>query len=392
MTAVCGSPSGAAASVVSISRHTCGTQSAVGVKRLRRARSAAMAPTAPASPVRPGCRRRVADPDSVSCATVHQPDPQHPGGLVDEHLKLVELAVRGGDVVDQFEFTVRLQQAGVRPDAVDPHPDQLFGRGDQHVGHRAGRQVDHQVVDRVAGGALHDVEGQDVGAYRAEGHGERTEAARSVVQLDPQQIRRHAQHFVTECTASDRARIAALRGGIAAGRVGLGLWLVSQISRDDVAHLARLARLALTDDELDSFAGQLDAILEHVSRIQAVDVTGVEPTGNPLKDVNVTRPDTVVPSLTPAARRWPRRREAEEGRFAVPQILGESRVTDADPAVDAADAGRQDRRQGGLVGRGHPGVPGPDRRAPTATTTPSCTSPVTRRWPRPPTSTRPCRR
>jgi aspartyl-tRNA(Asn)/glutamyl-tRNA(Gln) amidotransferase subunit C len=101
------------------------------------------------------------------------------------------------------------------------------------------------------------------------------------------------------------------------------LTLVSQISRDDVAHLARLARLALTDDELDSFSGQLDAILEHVSRIQAVDVTDVEPTGNPLKDVNVTRPDTVVPSLSQrdALSGAPR---AEEGRFAVPQILGES--------------------------------------------------------------------
>ena len=71
----------------------------------------------------------------------------------------------------------------------------------------------------------------------------------------------------------------------------LGFSLVSQISRDEVAHLARLARLALTDTELDSFAGQLDAILTHVSQIQAVDVTGVEPTDNPLKDVNVTRPD-----------------------------------------------------------------------------------------------------
>ena len=57
---------------------------------------------------------------------------------------------------------------------------------------------------------------------------------------------------------------------------------MSQISRDDVAHLARLARLALTDGELDSFAGQLDAILAHVGQIQAVDVTGVEPTDNPL--------------------------------------------------------------------------------------------------------------
>ncbi|MET0995143.1 MAG: Asp-tRNA(Asn)/Glu-tRNA(Gln) amidotransferase subunit GatC [Mycobacterium sp.] len=96
-----------------------------------------------------------------------------------------------------------------------------------------------------------------------------------------------------------------------------------QISRDEVAHLARLARLALTEDELDSFAGQLDAILAHVSQIQAVDVTGVEPTGNPLKDVNVTRPDTVEPCLTQdeALAQAPK---GVDGRFAVPRILGEA--------------------------------------------------------------------
>lgn len=90
-----------------------------------------------------------------------------------------------------------------------------------------------------------------------------------------------------------------------------------------MAHLARLARLALTDDELDSFSGQLDAILEHVSRIQSVDVTGVAATDNPLDQVNVTRPDTVIPGLTQgqALAEAPR---AEQGRFAVPQILGES--------------------------------------------------------------------
>ena len=98
---------------------------------------------------------------------------------------------------------------------------------------------------------------------------------------------------------------------------------MSQISRDEVAHLARLARLALTDNELDSFAGQLDAILGHVGRIQAVDVTGVEPTDNPLKDVNVTRPDVVVPCLSQdeALAAAPK---AEDGRFAVPRILGEA--------------------------------------------------------------------
>jgi len=110
---------------------------------------------------------------------------------------------------------------------------------------------------------------------------------------------------------------------------------VSQISRDEVAHLARLARLALTDGELDSFAGQLDAILAHVGQIQSVDVTGVEATDNPLARragaqrpgdpglLNVTRPDAVVPGLTQdqALAAAP---HAEDGRFAVPRILGEA--------------------------------------------------------------------
>lgn len=97
---------------------------------------------------------------------------------------------------------------------------------------------------------------------------------------------------------------------------------MSQISRDEVSHLARLARLALTEDELDSFAGQLDAILEHVGRIQAVDVTGVEPTDNPLKAVNVFRPDVVQPSLSQqdALAGAP---EVQDCQFAVPRILGE---------------------------------------------------------------------
>jgi aspartyl-tRNA(Asn)/glutamyl-tRNA(Gln) amidotransferase subunit C len=98
---------------------------------------------------------------------------------------------------------------------------------------------------------------------------------------------------------------------------------VSQISRDEVARLAKLARLALTDHEVDNFAGQLDAILGYVSQIQAVDVTDVSPTGNPLKSVNVTRADVVQPCLTQdeALAEAP---AAAEGRFAVPQILGEA--------------------------------------------------------------------
>ena len=97
---------------------------------------------------------------------------------------------------------------------------------------------------------------------------------------------------------------------------------MSTISRDEVARLAKLARLALTDSELDSFAGQLDAILGYVGKIQAVDVTGVKPTGNPLSDVNVTRADRVQNSLT-QGQALAEAPAAEEGRFMVPQILGE---------------------------------------------------------------------
>ena len=97
---------------------------------------------------------------------------------------------------------------------------------------------------------------------------------------------------------------------------------MSTISRDDVAKLAKLARLALTDDELDAFAGQLDSILGYVGAIQSVDVTGVTPTGNPLRELNVTRPDIVQFSLTQqqALAQAP---SAEDGRFVVPQILGD---------------------------------------------------------------------
>lgn len=89
-----------------------------------------------------------------------------------------------------------------------------------------------------------------------------------------------------------------------------------------MAHLARLARLSLTDAELDSYAGQLDAILTHVSAIQSVDVAGVRPTDNPLTDVNVTRSDEIVTGLTQqqALAAAP---NSADGRFAVPQILGD---------------------------------------------------------------------
>ncbi|NKY51999.1 Asp-tRNA(Asn)/Glu-tRNA(Gln) amidotransferase subunit GatC [Nocardia vermiculata] len=93
------------------------------------------------------------------------------------------------------------------------------------------------------------------------------------------------------------------------------------ISRDEVAHLARLSRLALTDEELDLYAGQLDSILSHVRVITEV-AADVPATASPNPDTNVTRPDVVVPGLTPgeALSGAP---AVDEQRFMVPQILGE---------------------------------------------------------------------
>ncbi len=78
----------------------------------------------------------------------------------------------------------------------------------------------------------------------------------------------------------------------------LGFAVVSQISRDEVAHLARLARLALTES-VEYFAGQLDAILTHVSQIQVIDVTGVQANGTIRSRTSTSpRPDETAPCLT----------------------------------------------------------------------------------------------
>lgn len=94
------------------------------------------------------------------------------------------------------------------------------------------------------------------------------------------------------------------------------------ITRDEVAHLARLARLSVSDQELDVFAGQLDVILGAVARVQEVAGADVPPTSHAVPLTNVLRPDVVTPCLdrdevlaaAPAA---------EDGRFRVPRILDE---------------------------------------------------------------------
>lgn len=89
-----------------------------------------------------------------------------------------------------------------------------------------------------------------------------------------------------------------------------------------MAHLARLARLAVTEQELDTFAGQLDVILQAVARVGEVAAKEIPPTSHSVPLTNVLREDTVVPSLDrqDALSGAP---DAAEGRFRVPRILAE---------------------------------------------------------------------
>ena len=97
---------------------------------------------------------------------------------------------------------------------------------------------------------------------------------------------------------------------------------MSAITPDEVAHLARLARLDLADDELAHLAGQLDVILTAVAEVADVAAADVPPTSHPLPLVNVTRPDEVGDCLTPAEA-LAMAPAAEDGRFRVPRILDE---------------------------------------------------------------------
>jgi aspartyl-tRNA(Asn)/glutamyl-tRNA(Gln) amidotransferase subunit C len=95
------------------------------------------------------------------------------------------------------------------------------------------------------------------------------------------------------------------------------------LSRDDVAHVATLARLELTEDELEQFTRQLGAVLDHAADVAALDTAGVPPTAHPLPLVNVLRDDEPRPGLDrdEVLAEAP---SAQDGRFRVPRILGEA--------------------------------------------------------------------
>jgi aspartyl-tRNA(Asn)/glutamyl-tRNA(Gln) amidotransferase subunit C len=97
----------------------------------------------------------------------------------------------------------------------------------------------------------------------------------------------------------------------------------ARISRSDVEHVAMLARLALTDEEIEQLTGELGAIVDYAAEVSALDTSDVPPTAHPLPLVNVFRPDDPRPGLdrdevlaeAPAT---------EDGQFRVPRILGEA--------------------------------------------------------------------
>jgi aspartyl-tRNA(Asn)/glutamyl-tRNA(Gln) amidotransferase subunit C len=95
------------------------------------------------------------------------------------------------------------------------------------------------------------------------------------------------------------------------------------LGRSEVEHVAKLARVALTEEELDLFGEQLSRILEHAERVSALDTEGVEPTSHCIPLVNVFRPDVVAPPL-PQEQALANAPEAEDGFFRVPRILDES--------------------------------------------------------------------
>jgi aspartyl-tRNA(Asn)/glutamyl-tRNA(Gln) amidotransferase subunit C len=98
---------------------------------------------------------------------------------------------------------------------------------------------------------------------------------------------------------------------------------MSQLTREEVAHVARLARLALTDAEIDGLRDDLAGILDHAADIAALDTEGIEPTAHPLPLVNVLRDDVPVPGLDRDAV-LAMAPASEDGRFRVPRILGEA--------------------------------------------------------------------
>jgi aspartyl-tRNA(Asn)/glutamyl-tRNA(Gln) amidotransferase subunit C len=96
--------------------------------------------------------------------------------------------------------------------------------------------------------------------------------------------------------------------------------MASGIDRDDVLHVARLARLELDEGEIERFTEQLAVIIEHAGDLAALELDGVEPTSHPVALVNVLRPDEVGPTVD-REEVLAQAPDVQDGRFRVPRIL-----------------------------------------------------------------------
>jgi len=99
--------------------------------------------------------------------------------------------------------------------------------------------------------------------------------------------------------------------------------MTSRITRADVEHVAQLARLGLTEKEIETLTGELGVILEYAAEVSALEIEDVPPTAHPLPLVNVLRADGVRPVLDreEVLEQAP---AAEDGRFRVPRIMGQA--------------------------------------------------------------------
>ncbi len=98
--------------------------------------------------------------------------------------------------------------------------------------------------------------------------------------------------------------------------------LVSEITPDLVRHLGVLARIQLSDEEVERLTGQLDVIVDNIAKVSQVATPDVPATSHPIAMENVFRPDEVVDQLT-TAQVLQNAPDASEGRFRVTAILGE---------------------------------------------------------------------
>lgn len=95
------------------------------------------------------------------------------------------------------------------------------------------------------------------------------------------------------------------------------------LRREDVAKVAELARLSLSDDELDMFTEQLGQIFQHANDIAVLQLDGAVPTARPFGLIKVVREDVIDPSLA-REELLAMASDVEDGRFAVPCVMGEA--------------------------------------------------------------------